>query len=232
MDFATPTKFDVYDEPNNVAHRWERYVRSVKIYLAAKGINTAQRQRAILLHCAGDDVQDIAENNITDTGTDFATLVRKLTEYFAAQNNVVFERYQFRQCTQLEGEKVDSWHTRLRIKARMCEYENQTDSIIRDQIVACCSSTKLRRKLLETPNISLQETLKTAPAHSKPLKCTLKPLKRTRQAKIIIITLKTASTNSRLFAKTGSRVQRERNRTGSSAPENRNSSKLGNRRHL
>ena len=44
----------------------------------------------------------------------------------------------------------------------MYEYENQTDSIIRDQIVACCSSTKLRRKLLETPNISLQETLKTA----------------------------------------------------------------------
>ncbi|CAB4006272.1 hypothetical protein BOX15_Mlig014458g1 [Paramuricea clavata] len=44
----------------------------------------------------------------------------------------------------------------------MCEYDNQTDSIIRDQIVACCSSTKLRRKLLETPNISLQEALKTA----------------------------------------------------------------------
>ena len=63
---------------------------------------------------------------------------------------------------ELEGERVDSWHTRLRIKARMCEYDNQTDSIIRDQIVACCSSTKLRRKLLETPNISLQEALKTA----------------------------------------------------------------------
>ena len=44
----------------------------------------------------------------------------------------------------------------------MCEYDNQTDSIIRDQTVACCSSTKLRRKLLETPNISLQEALKTA----------------------------------------------------------------------
>ena len=67
MDFATPAKFDVYDEPNNVAHLWERYVKSVKIYLAAKGINAAPRQRAILLHCAGSDVQDIAENNITRT---------------------------------------------------------------------------------------------------------------------------------------------------------------------
>ena len=120
MELATPAKFDVYDEPSNVAHLWERYVKSVKLYLTAKGINAAQRQRAILLHCAGSDVQDIADNNITDTGTDFTTLVRKLTEYFTAQNNVVFERYQFRLCT------------------------------------------KLRRKLLETPNISLQETLKAA----------------------------------------------------------------------
>ena len=89
MELATPAKFDVYNEPSNVAHRWERYVKSVKLYLTAKGINAAQRQRAILLHCAGSDVQDIADNNITDTGTDFTTLVRKLTEYFAAQNNVV-----------------------------------------------------------------------------------------------------------------------------------------------
>ena len=38
MELATPAKFDVYDEPNNVAHHWERYVKSVKVYLAAKGL--------------------------------------------------------------------------------------------------------------------------------------------------------------------------------------------------
>ena len=161
MDFETPTKFDVYDEPGDVTYRWEKYVKLVKIYLAAKEIDTAQRQRAILLNCAGRDVQDIVEYNLTDTGADFATLVQKISEHFEAQNNVVFQRYQFRQCIQQDGEIVDSWHRRLCIKARNCEYESQTDSIIRDQIVACCSSNKLRRMLLETPNISLQETLKT-----------------------------------------------------------------------
>ena len=73
MELATPAKFDVYDEPSNVAHRWERYVKSVKLYLTAKGINAAQRQRKILLHCPGSDVQDIADNNILDTGTHFTT---------------------------------------------------------------------------------------------------------------------------------------------------------------
>ena len=162
MELDTPAKFDVYDKPSNVAQGWERYVKSVKLYLTAEGINAAERQRGSTTSLCCSDVQDIADKNITDTGTDFTTLVRKLSECFAGQNNVVFERYQFRLCTQLEGERVDSWYTRLRIKAQMCEYENQTDSIIQDQIVACCFSTKLRRKLLETPNISLQETLKTA----------------------------------------------------------------------
>ena len=44
----------------------------------------------------------------------------------------------------------------------MCEYRTQTDSIIRDHIVVCCISTKLKRKLLETPNILLGDTLKLA----------------------------------------------------------------------
>ena len=161
MDFKTPAEFGVYDELNNVAHRWERYVKTVKIYLAVKEINATHVQGAILLDCAGRDVQDIAKC-ITDTGTDFGTLVHKLGEYFSAQNNVVLQRYLFRQCIQLEGESVDSWHGRLRIKVRKCEYGSQTDSIIRDQIVACCYSSKLRRMLVDTPNISLQEALKTA----------------------------------------------------------------------
>ena len=117
----------------------------------------------------------------------------------------------------------------------MCEYENQTDSIIRDQIVAYCSSTKLKLKLLETPNISLQETLKTARSleaaemHAKAIE------ERTKIRRAKITTLKTTpnSKNSRLFLKTGSQATNgERNRTGSSAPGNKNSNTTGNHRQI
>ncbi len=114
----------------------------------------------------------------------------------------------------------------------MCEYENQTDSIIRDQIVACCSSTKLRRKLLETPNISLQETLKTARS-LEAAEMHAKAIEKNETSENNNNNSENSFDDSRLFAKTGSRATNaERNRTGSSAPENRNSSKLGNRRHL
>ena len=48
------------------------------------------------------------------------------------------------------------------MKASTCEFGDQLDSLIRDQIVACCRSSKLRLKLLQVANISLQDTLKTA----------------------------------------------------------------------
>ena len=137
-------------------------MKTVRIYLAAKGINAGGRQRAILLHCADSDIQDIAETNLTDTGADLNTLVSKFSKYFSSRNNVVFERYEFRQCIQGEDEDIDSWHTRLRMKANTCEFGDQLDSLIRDQIVACCRSSKLRLKLLQVANISLQDTLKTA----------------------------------------------------------------------
>ena len=159
MELSPPPPFDVYSQPNGVSRRWEKYVKTVRIYLAAKGINAGGRQRAILLHCAGSDIQDIAETNLTDTGADLNTLVSKFSEYFSSRHNVVFERYEFRQG---EDEDIDSWHTRLRMKASTCEFGDQLDSLIRDQIVACCRSSKLRLKLLQVANISLHDTLKTA----------------------------------------------------------------------
>ena len=162
MDLSPPPPFDVYSQPNGVSRRWEKYVKTVRIYLAAKAINAAGRQRAILLHCAGSDIQDIAETSLADTGEDLNTLVSKFNKYFSSRNNVVFERYEFRQCIQHDDESIDSWHTRLRMKASTCDFGEQLDSLIRDRIVASCRSSKLRLKLLQVANISLKDTLETA----------------------------------------------------------------------
>ena len=118
MDLSVPPPFDVYSKPDGVSRRWEKYVKTIEIYLAAKGITNAIRQHAILLHCAGNNIQHIAGNNLTDTGLDFETLVNKFKRYFSSRNNVVFERYEFRRCAQEPGKGIDSWYTRLRMKVR------------------------------------------------------------------------------------------------------------------
>ena len=58
--------FDVNSDPNSVGSEWKRWLRSFQLYADDKGLiieagkddNKVQR-RALLLHCAGSDVQDI-----------------------------------------------------------------------------------------------------------------------------------------------------------------------------
>ena len=50
---------------------------------------------------------------------------------------------------QAEGETVDQFAVRLRRKAQQCDYGEQMEAQIRDQIVSRCQSDELRRKLLE-----------------------------------------------------------------------------------
>ena len=123
MDLSVPPPFDVYSKPNGVSRRWEKYVKTVEIYLAAKGITNAIRQRAILLHCAGNDIQDIAANNLTDTGLDFETQVNKFKRYFSSRNNVVFERYEFHHSQRYKRPAAEpQWAKRGREQTRITCY--------------------------------------------------------------------------------------------------------------
>ena len=73
------------------------------------------RQRALLLHYAGEQVYDIFET-LTDTGEsdDFDKACEKLTAYFSPKKNIEYEVYVFRKEKQEIGETLDTYHTRLR----------------------------------------------------------------------------------------------------------------------
>ena len=73
------------------------------------GMNIAipKRKRALLLHYAGPDVDEIFDT-LPDTGgdNDYDTAVPKLNEYFSPQVNSTYEVYNFRQTKQKEGESL------------------------------------------------------------------------------------------------------------------------------
>ena len=75
--------------------------------------------------------------------------IEQLDGYFTPQVNVHYERHLFRTMTKLITETVDQFVTRLREKANCCEFGEATDENIRDQLIEKCSSSQLRRKLLE-----------------------------------------------------------------------------------
>jgi hypothetical protein len=94
---------------------------------------TNKRQRALLLHYAGEDVNEIFDT-LTDTGEDFATAKLKLKEYFAPKKNTEYEVHRFRQAKQSPEETIDSFHTRLRQLALNCEFAD-TSKEVKSQII-------------------------------------------------------------------------------------------------
>ena len=103
----------------------------------------AKRKRALLLHYAGPDVDEIFDTlPNTGDGGDYDTAVAKLDEYFSLQVNTTYEVYNFRQTKQKEGESLDSFHTRLRQLAKTCEF-SYVDKEIKEHIILTCSFSSL-----------------------------------------------------------------------------------------
>ena len=163
--------FDVFGDQTSVGSRWQRWLKSFELFADSKGLiinessnaNKVQR-RALLLHTAGEEVQKIFET-LPDTGTakDYKKAETALNEYFIPQVNTTFQNHVFRSMEQMENETVAQFVMRLRHVAKDCDYGEQTDNQIRDQVVHKCKSDSLRRKLLEKgKNLTLTKTLELA----------------------------------------------------------------------
>ena len=68
LDLQAPGPFTVIGENTNLAKSWEQYLKRFEYYLKATGITKDDQKRALLLHVAGEQVQDIFET-LDDTGT-------------------------------------------------------------------------------------------------------------------------------------------------------------------
>ncbi|XP_013881856.1 uncharacterized protein LOC106530712, partial [Austrofundulus limnaeus] len=172
MEKSSIQPFACYADPATLGPRWTRWLTSFELYADGKGLiltNDAtdaikQRRRALLLHMAGQDVQDIF-STLPRTGeaTDYAAAVTALNTYFVPQVNAAYARQTFHKISQKRGETVQQFCTRLRQAAKDCDFRGDNDNQIRDAILSKCTSEYVRRKLLEDgPGLTLARALELA----------------------------------------------------------------------
>ena len=161
------SRLDITGPAHIVAERWRKWRRSLEFYLAGQDIDNPARKRSLLLHYAGTAVQDIYEGlqgtedeNKNDVYVRTATV---LEDHFRAEPNIPFERYAFRQMSQKPSETMDQFVARLRQQVQLSDFQDLNDQL-RDQLIEKMLDHKLRRKLLETRNITLENALTTARA--------------------------------------------------------------------
>ena len=151
--------FNVNDSAVDV--RWRKWTNRFENLLIGMDIKDKKRQRALLLHYAGEEVNEIFET-LTNTGDDYAGAKGKLDTYFAPKKNTEFEVYKFRQAKQQQSEGIDAYLTRLRQLSINCAFDDN-DKEVKSQIIQGCSSTRLRRRALREDQ-TLEDLLKLARA--------------------------------------------------------------------
>ena len=143
----------------SLATRWQKWLMDFDMFLAASGITSNARKRALLLYQAGSRVRDIfAQLPDTNEANDFETAKAKLTQHFQPQKNVRYDVYVFRKAFQQKDETLDQYHTRLRTLAEPCEFTN-LDFELEEQIIIGGTSTRIRKQALRDPSYDLKAML-------------------------------------------------------------------------
>jgi hypothetical protein len=162
---ATVAPFQADSDPATTAQRWKKWTDRFENLMIAINLTDPARKKALLLHLAGESVQDIFDglvvNEIQEGENEYTQTRQALDDFFAPSKNVTFEIYNFRLARQTAGESTDSYHARLRSLAKYCQFTD-TDDEIKAQIIQTCLSTRLRRYALTNSDISLKDLLDKA----------------------------------------------------------------------
>lgn len=183
MDGPSPFEFAI---DGNCGSDWKMWLRGFEIYAEANKLSEPADKLNWMLHYAGAKVQKIFyalpehtenENSMSDMMKNRGPLangygkfdtnsydeaVLKLNRFFEPKKNVSYERHVFRQMKQNANERIDMFLMRLREQAERCDFGDQLDGNIRDQITSGCASDILRRKILERGDESLAKLIQMA----------------------------------------------------------------------
>lgn len=166
---VNPFLCDTIDKAS-IRGEWEKWLRSLELYLAAEEISDKKKKRDKLLHLGGIQLQEVAFNLHGAVETDdpqqgkdiYKVLVEKLTEYFSPKRNSVFERHIFRSLKPNEGETFNQFLLRMRQQTIKCTFGKDTQEAIDinmiDKIIDHWAPQKLKKKLLEKER-TLDETI-------------------------------------------------------------------------
>jgi len=144
-------------EGENLHKRWLLWREELDIYIVAAGVTDKKQQKALLLHLGGREMREIYKTLKSDDD-DYSAICEKLETYFQPRKNLIYERFQFKQARQREGETIPSYITRLRNLALHCEFNNLEEEV-RDSVVSTCTSNRLKKKLLSEKNLTLEKVL-------------------------------------------------------------------------
>ena len=152
--------------PFSKPEEWSRWIRRFERFRIASKLNEEEdnAQLNMLLYCMGDRADDILQSFKYAEGEreDYATVKKKLDDYFIPQRNVIYERALFNSRKQEPGEPVEEFITALHTLVEYCDYGDLRDQMVRDRIVVGLANAKLSEKLQLDRKLTLDSAVTQA----------------------------------------------------------------------
>ena len=167
-NIPAPSKLETTS--GNIAQNWKRYKRSWQNYSVASRLaeERDEFQCAVFLATIGEDALDIFDGFKFRNEADKQNLpivIQKFEEFCIGKTNEVYESYKFHLRKQEQDESIEAYVASLRQLARTCNFGTTEDRMIRDRVVVGVKEDRLREKLLEAANLTLDLCLEIGRSH-------------------------------------------------------------------
>ena len=121
-------EFELHPRETAPTH-FDKYIKHLKNMFEAMNITKDSQQKAMLLHYVGGETYDIFETFTVPEPTEGTDVFKicvdeALTKCFEPQKCIDRHVYVFRHQTQMSGENINEFYTRLQLLARKCEFFN------------------------------------------------------------------------------------------------------------
>ncbi|KAJ1113804.1 hypothetical protein NDU88_002045 [Pleurodeles waltl] len=149
--------FTITGAPPTQAARWKAWIERLETYFEALEIKEEQK-RPLLLYLGGADIHKVFKAVTEAVPHTYATLKDATSPHFELYANPDYKRFLLHQAHQKSEESVDVFYAHLRELASMCTLPDEEDEI-RAQFIQGCASSKLRKHILQEPNLRMREIL-------------------------------------------------------------------------
>ncbi|KAB0796868.1 hypothetical protein PPYR_10929 [Photinus pyralis] len=157
-NFKPPSSLNLSED---VAENWKLFKQRFQIFLEATEYTkkSGSVQVAMLLNTIGDDGLQLFNtfNLSNEDRKDIGKVLQCFEDHCIPRKNQVFNRYKFFNRNQAEGESFDNFLTDLKKIAKICEFEKQEESLVRDKIILGIRDRGLQEALLREADINLEK---------------------------------------------------------------------------
>ena len=144
---------------------WTAYTERLEEYFLANDVESAEKQRAVLLSVCGAStyqlIRDLLAPDRPNTKS-FREIVKIVQEHHQPPPSFIVQRYNFNMRNQEEGESISTFIANLRRLSEHCKYERILDDMLRDRLVCGVRDKRIQQRLLAEPELTFQKARELA----------------------------------------------------------------------